>query len=383
MLSNERPVFPLQPAFPVLRYAHEGMSEAFVCEENAVVQDRLTSPSLVEEEVAFDKALRPATLDEFVGQDRLKENLRIFLQAAVQRGEALDHILFHGPPGLGKTTLANIIANEMGVEIAHSTGPVIERPADLAGLLTNLSERAVLFIDEIHRLNHVVEEYLYPAMEDFKIDIMIDRGPSARSVRLKLQRFTLAGATTRAGLITSPLRGRFGMICRVGYYGADELCAIVKRSAKITEVEVDEEGAMEIAARSRGTPRIANRLLRRVRDFAQIKASGRITKPVAEDALRMMEVDELGLDDMDRRMLEAIVVKFGGGPVGLSNLAVAVGEEAETLEDVYEPFLIQEGFIKRTPRGRQATELAYKHLRLVVPKKDSGGGVKQDELFGE
>jgi Holliday junction DNA helicase RuvB len=318
-----------------------------------------------------------------VGQERLKENLRVFLQAAVQRGEALDHVLFHGPPGLGKTTLANIIANEMGVEITHSTGPVIERPADLAGLLTNLTERAVLFIDEIHRLNHVVEEYLYPAMEDFKIDIMIDRGPSARSVRLKLQKFTLAGATTRAGLITSPLRARFGMTCRVGYYNPDELCDIVKRSAKITEVDVDDEGAMEIAARSRGTPRIANRLLRRVRDFAQIKASGKITRPVAKDALQMLEVDELGLDDMDRRMLEAIVVKFGGGPVGLNNLAVAVGEEAETLEDVYEPFLIQEGMVKRTPRGRQATDLAYKHLGIAVPGGKSGHGAKQDGLFDD
>lgn len=347
-----------------------------------MAEERLTSPALAEAEVAFDRALRPTTLDEFVGQERLKENLRVFLQAAVQREEALDHVLFHGPPGLGKTTLANILANEMGVEITHSTGPVIERPADLAGLLTNLSERAILFIDEIHRLNHVVEEYLYPAMEDFKIDIMIDRGPSARSVRLKLQRFTLAGATTRAGLITSPLRARFGMTCRVGYYNSDELCRIVKRSAGITEVEIDDDGAMEIAARSRGTPRIANRLLRRVRDFAQIKASGNITKPVAEDALHMLEVDKLGLDDMDRRMLEAIVVKFGGGPVGLNNLAVAVGEEAETLEDVYEPYLIQEGFVKRTPRGRQATPLTYEHLGVALPEKESERS-QQDELFGK
>jgi len=366
----------------VLLFAQE-RGEGPVERRMLLAEERLTSPSLVEDEVAFDKALRPASLDEFVGQDRLKENLRVFLQAAVQRGEALDHVLFHGPPGLGKTTLANIIANEMGVQITHSTGPVIERPADLAGLLTNLSERAVLFIDEIHRLNHVVEEYLYPAMEDFKIDIMIDRGPSARSVRLKLQRFTLAGATTRAGLLTSPLRARFGMTCRVGYYSADELCDIVRRSAKITEVEVDDEGAMEIAARSRGTPRIANRLLRRVRDFAQIRASGKITKPVAEDALEMLEVDKQGLDDMDRRMLEAIVVKFGGGPVGLNNLAVAVGEEAETLEDVYEPFLIQEGFVKRTARGRQATDLAYKHLGIASPGEDSRSRAKQDELFGE
>jgi Holliday junction DNA helicase RuvB len=348
-----------------------------------LAEKHLTSPALVEEEVAIDKALRPARLDEFVGQTQLKENLKVFLQAAVQRGEALDHILFHGPPGLGKTTLANIIANEMGVEIVHATGPVIERPADLAGLLTNLTERAILFIDEIHRLNHVVEEYLYPAMEDFKIDIMIDRGPSARSVRLKLQHFTLAGATTRAGLITSPLRARFGMTCRIGYYNTEELCQIVKRSAKIMEVAIDEEGARELAARSRGTPRIANRLLRRVRDFAQIRASGKINGRVAEDALQMLEVDKLGLDDMDRRMLEAIIVKFGGGPVGLNNLAVAVGEEAETLEDVYEPFLIQEGFIKRTPRGRQATNLAYEHLGISEREKESGQNGTQKELFGE
>jgi Holliday junction DNA helicase RuvB len=348
-----------------------------------LAEKHLTSPALVEEELAIDKALRPARLDEFVGQTQLKENLKVFLQAAVQRGEALDHILFHGPPGLGKTTLANIIANEMGVEIVHATGPVIERPADLAGLLTNLTERAILFIDEIHRLNHVVEEYLYPAMEDFKIDIMIDRGPSARSVRLKLQRFTLAGATTRAGLITSPLRARFGMMFRIGYYNPEELCQIVKRSAKIMEVAIDEEGARELAARSRGTPRIANRLLRRVRDFAQIRASGKITGRVAEDALQMLEVDKLGLDDMDRRMLEAIIVKFGGGPVGLNNLAVAVGEEAETLEDVYEPFLIQEGFIKRTPRGREATNLAYEHLGISEREKESGQNGTQKELFGK
>jgi holliday junction DNA helicase RuvB len=348
-----------------------------------LAEKHLTSPALVEEELAIDKALRPAKLDEFVGQTQLKENLKVFLQAAVQRGEALDHILFHGPPGLGKTTLANIIANEMGVEIVHATGPVIERPADLAGLLTNLTERAILFIDEIHRLNHVVEEYLYPAMEDFKIDIMIDRGPSARSVRLKLQRFTLAGATTRAGLITSPLRARFGMMCRIGYYNTEELRQIVKRSARIMEVAIDEEGARELAARSRGTPRIANRLLRRVRDFAQIRADGKIDGRVAEDALQMLEVDKLGLDDMDRRMLEAIIVKFGGGPVGLNNLAVAVGEEAETLEDVYEPFLIQEGFIKRTPRGRQATSLAYEHLGISERDMESGQNGTQKELFGE
>jgi Holliday junction DNA helicase RuvB len=348
-----------------------------------LVEKHLTSPALVEEELAIDKALRPARLDEFVGQTQLKENLKIFLQAAVQRGEALDHILFHGPPGLGKTTLANIVANEMGVEIVHATGPVIERPADLAGLLTNLTERAILFIDEIHRLNHVVEEYLYPAMEDFKIDIMIDRGPSARSVRLKLQRFTLAGATTRAGLITSPLRARFGMMFRIGYYNTDELCQIVKRSARIMEVAVDEEGARELAARSRGTPRIANRLLRRVRDFAQIRANGKITGRVAEDALLMLEVDKLGLDDMDRRMLEAIILKFGGGPVGLNNLAVVVGEEAETLEDVYEPFLIQEGLIKRTPRGRQATNLAYEHLGITGHDNESAQNDTQKELFKE
>jgi Holliday junction DNA helicase RuvB len=346
-----------------------------------LTESRLTSPALSQEEVAIDRALRPGRLEEFIGQNQLKENLSVFLQAAVQRGEALDHVLFHGPPGLGKTTLANIIANEMGAEIVHATGPVIERPADLAGLLTNLPERGILFIDEIHRLNHVVEEYLYPAMEDFRIDIMIDRGPSARSVRLKLHRFTLAGATTRAGLITSPLRARFGMTCRVGYYNAEELCKIVKRSAGIMEVALDEEGAFELARRSRGTPRIANRLLRRVRDFAEIKAAGKITKAVAENALQMLEVDTLGLDEMDRRMLEAICVKFAGGPVGLNNLAVAVGEEAETLEDVYEPYLIQEGFIQRTPRGRQATVLAFEHLGLPAPEGATRPDAKQKELF--
>src|SRR6185503_15962318 len=285
------------------------------------------------------------------------------------RGEALDHLLFHGPPGLGKTTLASILAHEMGVPMVQTSGPVLERAADLAGLLTNLEERAVLFIDEIHRMNPVVEEYLYPAIEDFRLDIMIDRGPSARSVRIDLKRFSLIGATTRTGLLSAPLRGRFGMSARLDYYSNAELGRIIARSAGLLGVPIDEAGARELASRSRGTPRVGNRLLRRVRDFAETRAKGRITEPVARDALKLLEVDERGLDDMDRRMLEAIVVKYGGGPVGLSTIAVVVGEEPDTLEDVYEPYLIQEGFLKRTARGREATDLAFRHLGLEPPKR--------------
>ncbi|MRR09124.1 Holliday junction branch migration DNA helicase RuvB, partial [bacterium] len=289
------------------------------------------------------------------------------------RGEHLDHMLFCGPPGLGKTTLAAIIAREMGVQLKATTGPVLERPADLAGILTNLGANDVLFIDEIHRINRTVEEYLYPAMEDFCLDIMIDRGPSARSVRLNLPRFTLVGATTRAGLLTAPMRARFGMINRLDYYAPAALESIVLRSARILDVAVEASGAAEIAARSRGTPRVANRLLRRVRDFAQVQGDGRITKAVADSALLRLEVDSVGLDEMDKRILEAIVTKFNGGPVGLSTLSVAVGEEPDTVEEVYEPFLIQEGFLMRTPRGREATEKAYKHLGI---KWDRDGQIR-------
>ncbi|MDI6741081.1 MAG: Holliday junction branch migration DNA helicase RuvB [Candidatus Edwardsbacteria bacterium] len=329
---------------------------------------KITAPEPLEGDLEFDSSVRPATFDEFVGQDKIKDNLKVFIQAAKGRGEALDHMLFCGPPGLGKTTMAAVIAREMGVQIKPTTGPVLERAADLAGILTNLGQNDVLFIDEIHRLNRTVEEYLYPAMEDFCLDIMIDRGPSARSVRLNLPRFTLIGATTRAGLLTAPMRARFGMINRLDYYGHDALERIVLRSARILNVPVEEAGAAEIAKRSRGTPRVANRLLRRVRDFAQVQGDGRITKEMADASLLRLEVDALGLDEMDKRILEAIVKKFSGGPVGLSTLAVAVGEETDTVEEVYEPFLIQEGFLMRTPRGREATEKAYKHLGLTCNK---------------
>jgi Holliday junction DNA helicase RuvB len=329
---------------------------------------RITVPDRLEDEFEYDLTLRPTKFDEFVGQEKIKENLTIFIQAAKKRGEPLDHVLFYGPPGLGKTTLAHIIAREMDANIKSTSGPVLDRPADLAGLLTNLGEKEVLFIDEIHRLNHVVEEYLYPAMEDFKIDIMIEKGPSARSVKIDLQPFTLVGATTRAGLLTSPLRARFGVVGRLDFYQPEDLYKIVLRSAKILEVSIDREGALEIANRSRGTPRVANRILRRVRDYAQVKAKGEIDRQVAHDALLMLDVDELGLDDMDKKIMEVIIHKFKGGPVGINTLAVAVGEEGETIEEIYEPFLIQEGLLNRTPRGRTATELAYKHLGINKEK---------------
>ncbi len=329
---------------------------------------RITVPGRLEDELEYDITLRPSRFDEFVGQEKIKENLKIFIEAAKRRKEALDHVLFYGPPGLGKTTLANIIAREMGASIKTSSGPVMERPGDLAGILTNLGEKEVLFIDEIHRLNHVVEEHLYPAMEDFKFDVMIDKGPSARSVKLSLHPFTLIGATTRAGLLTSPLRARFGVVGRLDFYQPEDLYKIVLRSAKILDISITEEGATEIAKRSRGTPRVANRLLRRVRDFAQVKAKGKIDKNVAYDALLMLDVDELGLDEMDKKIMEVIIHKFKGGPVGINTLAVAVGEEGETIEEIYEPFLIQEGLLNRTPRGRTATELAYKHLGIKFDK---------------
>lgn len=315
----------------------------------------------------IDQQLRPDKFEDFTGQDKVLDNIKIFVMAARKRGEPLDHVLLHGPPGLGKTTLSFIISNELHSNIKVTSGPVLEKPADLAGLLTNLEERDVLFIDEIHRLNPVVEEYLYSAMEDYRIDIMLDSGPNARSVQIAISPFTLIGATTRAGLLTSPLRARFGIRSRLEYYQADYLTSIIQRSAGILNTPIDDDAAYEIARRSRGTPRIANNLLRRTRDFAEIKGKGIITKEIAEIALNALEVDQHGLDDMDNRILTTIIKKFKGGPVGLSTIATACSEEAETIEEVYEPFLIQEGYIKRTSRGRQATELAYKHLKITPP----------------
>ena len=317
----------------------------------------------------IERALRPLSFDDFAGQDKIVENLKVFVLAAKQRGEALDHVLLHGPPGLGKTTLSHIIANELHSNIKISSGPVMEKPSDLAGLLTNLETNDVLFIDEIHRLNPVVEEYLYSAMEDYKIDIMLDSGPNARTVQIGLNPFTLIGATTRAGLLTSPLRARFGINARLEYYDSSLLTSIVKRSASILETPIDEKAAFEIARRSRGTPRIANNLLRRTRDFAQIKGKGIITVEIAQIALTALNVDQNGLDEMDIRILTTIIEKFKGGPVGISTIATACGEEAETIEEVYEPFLIQEGYLKRTSRGREATEIAYKHLKAVPPSR--------------
>ena len=335
--------------------------------------DRDISPAkLVEDEL--EATLRPRLLDDFVGQDKLKENLKVFIQAAKARGEALDHVLFYGPPGLGKTTMANIIANELGSNVKATSGPVIEKAGDLAAMLTNLEERDVFFIDEIHRLSPVVEEIMYPAMEDYNIDILIGQGPSARSVKIELPRFTLIGATTRAGLLTSPLRDRFGVILRFDFYKPSELKTIITRSASILGVEITSDGAGEISGRSRGTPRVANRLLRRVRDFAQVRAGGVITQEVASNALDMLEIDSKGFDKMDRRILLAIIDKYGGGPVGIDSLAAALHEERDAIEDLYEPYLIQEGYMMRTPRGRVATELAYKHLGRTPGKGANGDG---------
>ncbi len=330
---------------------------------------RADKDSLSPADKEMEKALRPAVFDDFAGQEKVVDNIRIFVEAAKRRKEPLDHVLLHGPPGLGKTTLSHIIANEMNANLRISSGPVLDKPGDLAGLLTNLEPGDVLFIDEIHRLNPVVEEYLYSAMEDYRIDIMLDSGPSARSVQISLNPFTLIGATTRSGLLTAPLRARFGINARLGYYDAALLKKIVLRSASILGCPIDENAAEEIAGRSRGTPRIANTLLRRTRDFADIKGKGIIKKEIAEMALKALEVDEHGLDEMDNRILRTIIEKFNGGPVGISTIATACGEEAETIEEVYEPFLIQEGYIMRTARGRETTNLAYKHLKIVPPGK--------------
>jgi len=341
------------------------------------VSDRVVSSIMRTGEASIERSLRPRNLDEYIGQKRVVENLRVFLEAAKARSEALDHALLYGPPGLGKTTLANVIAAEMGVSVKITSGPAIQRPGDLAAILSNLRQKDILFVDEVHRLGHAVEEVLYPAMEDFCLDIIIGRGPSARSIRLKLPRFTLIGATTRMALMTSPLRDRFGVVYRLDFYCLESMRAIVKRSAKILRVPIDEGGTYEIASRARGTPRVANRLLKRVRDYAQVRGAGVIDADVARKALEMLEVDDLGLDSSDRRVLLTLVDKFDGGPVGLDTVAAALSEDADTVMDVYEPYLIQLGFLERTPRGRMATRRAYAHLRRPYRRKDS----QQANLF--
>ena len=340
------------------------------------MEERLFNGEERDEEVVFDASLRPLSLAEFVGQEGIKDNLRVFIEAAKGRHEALDHVLVHGFPGLGKTTIAHIISQELNVNIRTTSGPVLERAGDLAAILTNLESRDVLFIDEIHRLNYVVEEVLYPAMEDFQLDLVIGQGPSARTVRLDVPQFTLVGATTRAGLLTPPLRDRFGVVVRLEFYNPEDLALIVSRAARILGISIDESGAFEIARRSRGTPRVANRLLRRVRDYAQVRADGVINRPVTDAALKMLGVDEKGLDKMDRKILLTVIEKFDGGPVGVDTLSTVVGEERDTLEDVYEPYLVQEGYLNRTPRGRMATRLAYEHFKLS-PRQQS----QQPELF--
>ncbi|MDG2252409.1 MAG: Holliday junction branch migration DNA helicase RuvB [Methylophilaceae bacterium] len=333
--------------------------------------DRFIDPSPTDNvEESFERALRPKELNEYIGQEKIREQLSIFMDAAKNRKEALDHVLLFGPPGLGKTTLAHIISREMGVSLRQTSGPVLEKTGDLAALLSNLEENDVLFIDEIHRLSPVIEEILYPAMEDYRLDIMIGEGPSARSVKLELPPFTLVGATTRAGMLTNPLRDRFGIVSRLEFYNNQELAMIIERSAGLLAVDIDQDGANEIAKRSRGTPRIANRLLRRVRDYAEVKAKGRVNKEIADEALRMLDVDLIGLDLMDRNLLEAIIEKFSGGPVGLDNLSAAIGEEKETIEDVIEPYLIQQGYLMRTPRGRMATQKIYIHFGLTPPERN-------------
>lgn len=341
-------------------------------------ENRIVSTEMTGEDTEVEVSLRPKTFEDYIGQEKVKEMLKVYIDAAKGRGDSLDHVLLYGPPGLGKTTLSGIIANEMGVNFRVTSGPAIEKQGDLAAILTNLAPGDVLFIDEIHRLSRSIEEILYPAMEDYVLDIIIGKGPAARSIRVPLPKFTLVGATTRAGQLTTPLRDRFGVLLRLELYNADELATIIKRSASLLEVEIDNEGALEIASRSRGTPRIANRLLKRVRDYAQVKGDGRITLEIAKTALKALEIDELGLDNIDRKLLETIIKFYGGGPVGLETLAATIGEEAITIEDVYEPYLMQIGFLSRTPKGRCVTRLAYDHLGLPF----SGGGATQLKIEG-